>query len=136
VDARERFASAPVARLATVGRDGAPHVVVITFAVDGDAIYTAVDSKPKRTQRLKRLENVRHEPRVALLADHYDDDWSRLWWVRADGRARVVERGEELHDRAVELLTARYEQYRSDPPSGPAIFIAVDRWSQWPAEGS
>ena len=134
MDARERFASGRVARLATVGADGAPHVVVVTFALDADVIYTAVDRKPKRTQRLKRLANISHEPRVTLLVDHYDDrDWSRLWWARADGRARVIEPGQELHDRAVELLAARYEQYRSEPPSGPAIAVAVERWSGWSA---
>ena len=134
MDARERFASGRVARLATVGDDGAPHVVVVTFALDGDVIYTAVDSKPKRTQKLKRLANIRHEPRVALLVDHYDDsDWSLLWWARADGRGRVMEPGQELYDWAVELLARRYEQYRAEPPSGPAIAVAVERWSSWTA---
>jgi len=86
----ELFASARVARLATVDDTGAPHLVPIVFALVGDVIYSAVDDKPKRHRRLRRLVNVAHEPRVSVLADHYDDDWTRLWWVRADGTAAVL----------------------------------------------
>jgi PPOX class probable F420-dependent enzyme len=132
VTARERFAAARVARLATAGPDG-PHIVPIVFALAGDVIYHAVDHKPKRTTALKRLENVARNPRVALLADHYDDsDWSALWWVRADGAARVLEDGAEA-ERAVALLRERYEQYRAEPPRGPVLAVAVDRWSGWRA---
>ena len=91
----------------------------IVFAVAGDTVYHAVDAKPKRTTRLRRLANARANPRVALLADHYDDaDWTALWWVRADGAARVLEPGEAEAGRAVELLAARYAQYRETPPRG------------------
>src|SRR5690242_12438701 len=93
-EARERFAAARVARLATADAGGRPHLVPIVFAVAGDEVFSAVDAKPKRTANLKRLANVRANPHVALLADHYDDDWSELWWARADGRARVLERDE------------------------------------------
>jgi PPOX class probable F420-dependent enzyme len=129
-DARRRFAAARVARLATVGEDGAPHLVPIVFAADGDTVYSAVDAKPKRTHELKRLRNVAANPRVALLADHYaDDDWDVLWWARADGLGRVLETSE----RARELLRARYAQYADAPPDGPVLEITVQRWSGWAA---
>lgn len=123
----ELFASVPVARLATVGADGTPHLVPIVFAVAGDLIYSSVDAKPKRTRKLKRLANIALNPRVSVLADHYEDDWSRLWWVRADGVARVLD--ESLA--AVRALADRYEQYRSAPPAGPFVEITVDRWTAW-----
>jgi PPOX class probable F420-dependent enzyme len=132
-EARALFASAPVARLATVHADGLPHLVPITFALDGDTVVSAVDHKPKRTTRLRRLANIEANPHVAVLADSYEDDWSRLWWVRGDGVARVLERGGEDHERAVESLTARYPQYAERPPAGPAIAIRISRWSGWRA---
>src|SRR4051812_43864155 len=120
--ARALFGSARVARLATVGGDGRPHVVPITFALDGDTLYTAVDHKPKRTSRLRRLENVAANPRVSVLADHYDDrDWSALWWARADGVARIVASNDPQLAELVALLQSRYEEYRRRPPAGPAI---------------
>jgi PPOX class probable F420-dependent enzyme len=129
--ARERFAGARSARLATIGADGAPHLVPIVFALHGDVVYHAVNQKPKRTRELRRLENVAAEPRVALLADEYDDeDWTRLWWVRADGLARVIEDGDESRA-AVSLLRDRYAQYRDDPPAGPVVAIDVERWTGW-----
>ena len=131
-EARSLFAGARVARLATVGADRRPHLVPVVFALAGDVVYSAVDEKPKRTRRLKRLENVRTNPRVALLADHYDDfDWDALWWVRADGVARVLE-GEEAAP-GIALLTERYVQYRAAPPLGPVLEIAVERWTGWRA---
>jgi len=151
-EARERFAGARVARLATVRASGAPHLVPVTFALVEDVslaediaeadgggsdrprpagtIVTAVDHKPKRSGSLLRLANIEHDPRVTLLVDHYDEDWTRLWWVRADGRARVVTAGPE-RDAAVRALTTRYTQYRRHPPAGPAIIVEVDRWSSW-----
>ncbi len=90
-DARRRFAGARVARLATADADGRPHLVPIVFALAGDRVYTAVDAKPKRTTALRRLANVAANPRVAILVDHYDEDWSTLWWVRVHGTATVVE---------------------------------------------
>jgi PPOX class probable F420-dependent enzyme len=131
-EARSLFAAARVARLATVGAAARPHVVPIVFAVARDVVYSAVDAKPKRTTALKRLENVAHNPRVALLADHYDDaDWDALWWVRADGVARVVEGAEAA--RGVALLRERYAQYRAEAPRGPVLAVAVERWSGWSA---
>ena len=91
-EARRRFAAARVARLATADLEGRPHLVPIVFALAGETLYSVVDAKPKRTTELRRLRNVRSNPSVSLLVDHYDDaDWSALWWVRADGSARVLD---------------------------------------------
>ncbi len=121
-----------MARLATVGADGAPHLVPITFAVHGDTILTAVDGKPKSTMRLRRLANIATNPNVSVLVDHYDDDWQTLWWARADGVARLVDTASERRE-AVRLLTGRYEQYVATPPPGPVVAIDVGRWSGWTA---
>ena len=110
-EARARLAAARVARLATAGSDGLPHLVPVTFAVDGDRIFTAVDQKPKTTPNLRRLRNIRENPRVALLADHYAEDWDTLWWVRVDGRASILTDGAALQ-RPLDLLAERYQQYR------------------------
>ena len=131
-EARSRFSEAPVAYLATVGSDGGPHIVPITFALDGDAILTAVDGKPKRGTPLRRLENVATNPQVSILVDAYDPDWSLLWWARADGRATIATGGPEL-ERALALLRARYRQYATVPLTGPALVVDVDRWSGWSA---
>ena len=124
----QRFACVPVARLATVGPDGAPHLVPIVFApVGADVIVSAVDGKPKRSRALRRLANIAAEPRVSVLADHYEPDWSRLWWVRADGTAEVV----ETYAEGLRALVERYPQYREAPPAGPFVVITVARWSSW-----
>ena len=128
--AQDLLAAAPVVRLATVDGGGRPHIVVTTFAVAGGHIYTAVDQKPKSTRELKRLQNIRSNPAVSVLADHYADDWDRLWWARADGNAVVVTQPEDMA-RAIRLLAERYPQYRADPPHGPVIDITVTRWSGW-----
>jgi PPOX class probable F420-dependent enzyme len=132
VEMRRRFESARVARLATVRSDGSPHLVPVCFAVDGDTIVSVVDDKPKRSARLRRLDNVRTQPAVSLLVDDYDDDWSRLWWVRADGRAAVVDEG-SARDRALGLLAAKYAQYRELRPTGPALVVTVGAWRGWSA---
>ena len=129
-EARARFAAARVARLATVRAGGAPHLVPVVFAVQDSTVLLVVDEKPKRTKELQRLANVRAEPRVSLLADHYEDAWGSLWWVRADGRARVVEDGPE-RDRAVALLQAKYPQYAASPPTGPAVVMDIESWRWW-----
>jgi PPOX class probable F420-dependent enzyme len=125
------IADARVARLATVAADGRPHVVPICFVLDGDTLYTAVDEKPKRTRLLKRLANIEANPRVEVLIDHYEDDWSRLWWVRLRGKARIVE-----DPRAVELLAAKYPQYADRPPAGPVIAVAIEERSEWTSSPS
>ena len=129
--ARRRFASARVARLATADGDGVPHLVPIVFALLDDTIYSAVDAKPKRTTALRRLANVRANPRVAVLADHYDDDWTALWWARADGTARILDVADTSG--VLDALAARYAQYRRDPPPGPVLAIEVSRWTGWSA---
>jgi PPOX class probable F420-dependent enzyme len=125
-----RWPEARVARLATVGGDGRPHLVPVCFAVEGETLYTAVDEKPKRTRELRRLRNIRADPRVEILIDHYDEDWSRLWWVRLRGTALVVDRDE----RALELLAAKYEQYAASPPRGPVIQVRIEERVAWSAE--
>jgi PPOX class probable F420-dependent enzyme len=123
---------ARVARLATIDPDGRPHLVPITFALAGEVLYSAVDSKPKRSRRLKRIENARARPEVTVLVDGYEEDWSRLWWLRLRGTARVLERGDEF-DRALSLLGDKYEQYRANPPGGPVLAVDVTERREWAA---
>ena len=131
-EARHRFATARVARLATTGPAGRPHLVPVTFALDGDRIYTVVDAKPKTTTNLRRLRNIGADPRVAVLADHYEDDWDALWWARADGLAAILSHPADMAG-PLELLAARYRQYRAQPPGGPLIRIQAERWTGWVA---
>ncbi|WP_102143560.1 TIGR03668 family PPOX class F420-dependent oxidoreductase [Mycobacterium hubeiense] len=126
------FAEAPVATLATVGPQGAPHLVPVVFAVHGEVVYTAVDAKKKSTTRLRRLVNIEHNPQVSMLVDHYTDDWSQLWWVRADGVAAIHYRGEEMATGYAELRR-KYLQYQRIALDGPVVTIAVRRWSHWQA---
>jgi PPOX class probable F420-dependent enzyme len=126
---RQRVGDARVARLATVRVDGRPHVVPCCFALHEDRIYTAVDDvKAKSTTALRRLDNITAHPQVSLLVDHYDDDWSALWWIRVDGPARV----EVDSSVGIERLVQKYEQYRRQPPPGPVIVIEIERWASWP----
>jgi PPOX class probable F420-dependent enzyme len=132
-EARGRFAAARVARLATADAAGRPHVVPIVFAVAGDQVYSVVDAKPKRTTALRRLATVQSNPAVSLLVDHYDDEhWDALWWVRADGTARVLDPGEQEAERAVALLRDRYPQQCA---VGAVLAVDVVRWSGWSAGG-
>ncbi|MEV8392616.1 TIGR03668 family PPOX class F420-dependent oxidoreductase [Streptomyces sp. NPDC056650] len=134
--AREQFARARIARLATVGARGRPHLVPAVFALTGDTLAFAVDHKPKRSTRLKRLANIRAHPEVCLLVDGYDEDWDRLWWARADGTATVLPPAADsaASARYVSLLTRKYRrQYADRPPEGPVVEIAVTRWSGWDA---
>jgi PPOX class probable F420-dependent enzyme len=130
-EARSRFTAERVARLATVRPGGAPHVVPVVFVAHDDRIWLVVDQKPKRSRDLQRLANVEREPRVSLLVDRYDDDWSTLWWARADGVARLD--GDPAGWAA--RFAAKYPQHREAPPEGPAIVIDVTRWSGWAAWG-
>jgi PPOX class probable F420-dependent enzyme len=129
---RRRLAEARIARLATVGGDGRPHLVPICLAVAGETIFFAVDAKPKRTRDLQRLRNIAANPAVSVLVDHYEEDWSRLWWVRVDGTARKLDPGPEA-DRALDLLVSRYPQYRQARPAGPLVAISIARISGWEA---
>jgi PPOX class probable F420-dependent enzyme len=130
-EARRRFASRPVARLATVDAQGRPHLVPVVFALAGETVYSAVDAKPKRTTALRRLANVAANPRVALLVDHYEEDWRALWWVRADGTGRVLDAAEPEARDAISRLVDRHPQYREWPPAGPVLAVDVERWSGW-----
>ncbi len=130
--ARRRATGGRVARLATVDPRGAPHIVPVTFAVEDDTVFMAVDQKPKSTRELTRLRNIRSDPRVSVLVDQYDDeDWARLWWVRADGVASIMAGDETAAANALALLVAKYRQYLDDPPTGPFIGVAVQRWRGW-----
>jgi PPOX class probable F420-dependent enzyme len=131
-EARRRLAAARVARLATVTSAGQPHLVPVTLAVDGDRIYTVVDDKPKTTRDLQRLRNLRASPRVAVLADHYDEDWTQLWWARADGTASVIADPVAMAA-PIQLLAKRYRPYQDRLPGGPVIAVLVDRWTGWSA---
>jgi len=129
-EARARFATVPVVRLGTADGQGRPHLVVVTFAVEDDTIYTAVDQKPKSSTDLKRLRNVSENPMVTMLADHYSDDWEELWWVRADGRAAILADQRQMAA-PLRLLADRYWQYRQARPTGPVLAVTVERWSGW-----
>ena len=127
------FAAAPVAMLATAGADAVPHVVPVVFALpEGrtDILYTAVDSKPKSTQRLRRLRNIEANAAVSLLVDHYDDDWSRLWWVRADGVAAIHHSGVEMAT-GYALLRDKYPQYQRVELNGPVVTVEIRHWASW-----
>ena len=129
-EALRLLADARVGRLATTDAAGVPHVIPFVFVLDGRTLYWAVDGKPKRSLRLKRLANIEANPGVELVVDHYEEDWSRVWWVRAHGAARILPRGEES-DRAMRLLASKYPQNVTEPPSGPAVAIELSRVSGW-----
>ncbi|NBH09855.1 TIGR03668 family PPOX class F420-dependent oxidoreductase [Amycolatopsis sp. SID8362] len=128
-EARERFAAARVARLATVSAAGVPHLVPVTFAVRGDVVVFAVDHKPKSTTSLRRLRNIAANPAVCFLADGYSEDWSRLWWARADGTARVLPDDERAEP--VSWLVEKYAQYAERPPEHAVVVTAVHTWRGW-----
>ncbi|HEX6547518.1 MAG TPA: TIGR03668 family PPOX class F420-dependent oxidoreductase [Candidatus Dormibacteraeota bacterium] len=132
---RERVSAARVGILGTLGPGGAPHLVPFCFVLEGDVIYSATDQKPKRTNRLARFLHVERDPRVSVLVENWSEDWERLWWVRMDGRARVLGGGgadAAEAQRALALLTAKYAQYRERPPAGPVLAIAIERYRSWP----
>ena len=134
-EARRHFEGAPVARLATVTPAGGAHVVPICFVLLVDTIYSAVDDKPKASPALQRLANIDAHPRAAVLVDHYDADWSRLWWARADGDGRRLDPDEATgeHRAAVDALRAKYAQYRDHALDGAVLAVDVSRWTGWTA---
>ena len=120
-----------VAHLATADAKGRPHVVPVCFAYLGGRIYIAIDEKPKRSLRLKRLLNIEENPHVALVLDRYDEDWSRLGWVLIQGTVAVIEGGPE-HSQALEALREKYPQYREMAlEERPVIGVRVERVSSW-----
>ena len=127
---RDSALSERIGRLATVSAGGDPHVVPVTFAEVESRLAIGIDEKPKTTFQLKRLSNIRANPRVALLWDRYDEDWTQLWWVRADGVASIEEQG-TLWGRAWQALNEKYGQYEGRAHNGPVIMIEVTKWSGW-----
>ena len=127
---RRRVADARVARMATIDPDGSPNVVPFVFVLDGDTLYSSVDEKPKRTRQLRRLANLRRDPRFMVLVDQYDEDWPVVWWVRLRGRGRVLEEGAERED-ALRLLAEKYPQYEHEAPQGAVVALDVDEWRGW-----
>jgi PPOX class probable F420-dependent enzyme len=132
---RGAFADASVGRLATIDAAQRPNIVPICFALEGERVFTAIDAKPKRTRELKRLKNIRARPAVSVLVDHFEEDWSRLWWVVAEGTAEIVSDPAEA-ERAIDLLVAKYSQYQRARPAGPVIAIVVETWRSWAATPS
>ena len=130
-EARAKFAAARVARLATSGPER-PRLVPVVFALIRDRIYSAVDQKPKRSTRLARLADIERDPAVSLLVDHYAEDWSTLWWVRADGAASLHDEDDDAR-RGLNALSEKYPQYHAAPPRGPVIIVDVARWTTWSA---
>lgn len=124
-----------MARLGTVTPDGGPHLVPAVFVLepDRDVVWTAVDAKPKSTRSLRRLTNIEANPRVSLLVDGYDEDWTRLWWVRADGQASIRTDSDPEAARGLDALAAKYRQYSEERPAGPVIRIEIDTWRTWTA---
>jgi PPOX class probable F420-dependent enzyme len=134
-DAIEKLRTARVGRLATVTPDGRPHVVPFVFALVAEPAlraYWAVDAKPKRSRRIRRLENIEHNAATEFVVDGYGEDWDRLWWVRVVGTARVLEPGPEQEIARAALL-AKYPQHRTSPPPGPIVAIDVARITGWDA---
>lgn len=131
---RQLVESARVGHLATVGAERHPHIVPVCFALEGDIAYTAVDHKPKRSTRLRRIDNLMATAQACLMVDEYSEDWSTLWWVRLDGHGRVADDPDEV-SRALRALGTKYVQYAEQPPTGPVLAMDVTRWSGWSAKG-
>ena len=126
---------ARVGRLATADAAGRPLVVPVCFAVDGDAVYSAVDDKTKRTRELRRLRNIAENPHVALVVDEWSEDWARLRWVMIEGTADVLTGGTEF-GRAIDLLTEKYPQYRAmalSRDAGTVVRVRITRLLAWRA---
>lgn len=126
----EALEQARVGRLGTVGEDGAVRLVPICFAVVDGWLVSAVDHKPKRTGQLRRLDDMRERGEATVLVDHYDDDWSTLWWVRVRGRAEVHE-SDDVSTAALDALVAKYHQYTERRPAGAVWRIAMDELRWW-----
>ncbi len=129
----EIIGTARVARLATADPLGVPHLVPICFAHDGESFLSVLDRKPKRTslKGLKRVRNILANPNVALLLDHYEEEWGRLWYVLITGTAQLIQDGED-HRRAIALLREKYPQYRDmDIEEAPVIVITPAKYISW-----
>ena len=129
--ARALIEAEPVARLAFRDGEGHPRVLPVTFALAGGAIWSAIDRKPKRAGEPARVRWLRRRPEAALCVDRYDDDWSQLAWVQLLGRVEVLDLA--AAGPGIEALTARYPQYRVEPPPGPVLRLDVERALHWRA---
>ncbi len=133
--ARDLLRDARVARLGLLDPGDRPRVLPVTYAIAGDRLWSAIDRKPKRSGREPaRLRYLRRNPRVALTADRYDDDWSRLAWVQVLGSASIHEIAQAQEGLAA--LAAKYEPYRHEAPPGPLIAITAERVLSWRAAPS
>jgi PPOX class probable F420-dependent enzyme len=133
------LAAAPVGRMATTSAGGGVRLVPVCFALLPDRVVSAVDHKPKRSPRLSRLDDMRATGRAVLLVDHYEDDWTQLWWIRVTGAATVHDHEDPLDEVARAALAAKYHQYREHPPAGPVWSIGLDElrwWTASPTPGS
>ena len=119
-----------VARLGLLDDTDRPRVLPVTFALAQGAIYSAIDNKPKRSSEPARLRFLSRRPEAALTVDHYEDDWSQLAWVQLLGRVELLEQDED----GMAALTAKYGQYRSDPPPGPLLKLVPERALHWRAD--
>ena len=133
---RKTLKETRVARLATLDAKSRPHIVPVCFAYDGKLFYTAVDQKPKRVprDRLTRLQNIRAVPRVALLMDEYDEDWTQLWYILIRGKAKLIPNSAHKERAwAISKLRAKYPQYAQGmlADDAPIIRITPERTTTW-----
>lgn len=128
---RVRVSEARAGRVGTIDERGRVHLVPIVFVIDGDMLYSSTDAGPRLP---KRLRNMARDPRVTVLVDDYSEDWSQVWWVRLRGIGRVVRDGPE-HDRARQLLAAKYPQFGGDPGDGAVMAVDIAEWSGWSYSG-
>jgi PPOX class probable F420-dependent enzyme len=140
--ARSLLDAERVARLAFVDDEERPRVLPVTFAVSGDALWSAIDDKPKRVAEPARVRWLRRRPAAALLMDVYDDDWTRLAWVQLLGRVEVIGIGDGPEEGAawdasdaLAALAAKYEPYAERTPPGPLLRLTVERTLHWRAAG-
>jgi PPOX class probable F420-dependent enzyme len=131
--AGELLATQRVARLAYVDDADRPRVLPVTFAIADDAVWSAIDEKPKRTARPARLRYLERRPEAALVVDGYDDDWSRLAWVQLLGRIDIVP--VDGSPEAIRVLAAKYAPYAERTPPGPLLRLSVERALFWRAAG-
>jgi PPOX class probable F420-dependent enzyme len=127
------IAHARVAHLGLLDEHDRPRVQPITFARVDDALYTAIDDKPKRKpgRDLARVRRLERNPRASITVDRYDDDWTRLAWVQATGTVTI----EDVGDAPLAALQARYPQYEKQPPGGPLLKLTPELVIWWRASG-
>jgi PPOX class probable F420-dependent enzyme len=127
---RRRVADARVGRIATVTPEGRPHVVPFVYVLRDETLYSSVDAKPKRSPDLRRIRNIRANPSVEAVMDHYEEPWDDIWWVRVSGRGEILESGDE-RGRALALLREKYPEYADSPPQGVVVAVRIERWRGW-----